>query len=150
MLELFVLINFIVSAFSDIALNMLSRLKIAPDAVKVLKPYFAKHGMAVAASYAGITVVSVLVVTMAFSKFVFNFAHPRTWTQLGKFLLLAAPLGYIADILIYRFQLFGNSLNAYYQKAGQGLWGSAAFIFSILFYKIEKTSFIISWSYKRF
>ena len=139
MLVLFVLINFIVSAFSDITLNMLSRLKIAPDAVKVLEPYFSKHGMAVAASYAGITVVSVLVVTMALSKFVFNFAHPRTWRQLGKFILLAAPLGYIADILIYRFQLFGNSLNAYYQKAGQGFWGSAAFIFSILFsYAIMK------------
>ena len=130
---LFILVNFIISAFSDICLNFLSRLKISPDSVRALKPYFNKQSTLLSASYAGLTVLIVLIITMLISKLVFNFSYPITLKQLGLFLLLAAPLGYIADVVIYYFQVFGDSLNEYYKKAGVGFWGSAAFVFSIIF-----------------
>ena len=130
---LFILLNFIISAFSDICLNFLSRLEISPDSVKAMKPYFNKQSTLVSANYAGLTVLIVLIITMLISKLVFNFSYPITLKQLGLFILLAAPLGYIADVVIYYFQVFGNSLNEYYKKAGVGFWGSAAFVFSIIF-----------------
>lgn len=130
---LFIFINFIISAFSDICLNFLSRLEISPDSVKAMKPYFNKQSTLVSANYAGLTVLIVLIITMLISKLVFNFSYPITLKQLGLFILLAAPLGYIADVVIYYFQVFGNSLNEYYKKAGVGFWGSAAFVFSIIF-----------------
>ena len=130
---LFIVVNFIISAFSDICLNFLSRLKISPDSVRALKPYFNKQSILASAIYAGLTVIIVLIITMLISKLVFNFFYPKTIKQLGLFLILAAPLGYIADVVIYYFQIFGDSLNEYYKKAGVGFWGSAAFVFSIIF-----------------
>ena len=131
MLGLFIILNFIISAISDIGLNILSRLSISPDAVRALKPYFQSHSLLVSAGYAGITVVTVLIITMLISKLVFKFLYPKNVKELALFILLAAPIGYIADLIIYYFQLFGPLMNAYYKKAGAGFWGSAAFIFSI-------------------
>ena len=138
---LFIFVNFIISAFSDICLNFLSRLEISPDSVRALKPYFNKQSILLSAMYAGLTVLIVLIITMLISKLVFNFFYPTSLKQLGLFLLLAAPLGYIADVVIYKFQVFGNSLNEYYKKAGVGFWGSAAFVFSIIF------SFLFIWGF---
>ena len=131
MLGLFIILNFIISAISDIGLNILSRLSISPDAVRALKPYFQSHSLLVSAGYAGITVVTVLIITMLISKLVFKFLYPKNIKELALFILLAAPIGYVADLIIYYFQLFGPLMNAYYKKAGAGFWGSAAFIFSI-------------------
>ena len=130
---LFIVVNFVISAFSDICLNFLSRLKISPDSIRALKPYFNKQSILVSAIYAGLTVIIVLIITMLMSKIVFNFFYPTTIKQLILFLILAAPIGYIADAVIYYFQVFGDSLNEYYKKAGVGFWGSAAFVFSIIF-----------------
>ena len=130
---LFAIINFLVSALSDMCLNVLSRMRLSPAPIKALKQYFDKQSMLTSASYAGLTVVTVLVITMLVSKLVFHFSYPATFMQLGFFLLLAAPIGYIADVLIYYFQVFGDSLNEYYKQAGTGFWGSAAFVFSIIF-----------------
>ena len=138
MLGLFIILNFIISAISDIGLNILSRLSISPDAVRALKPYFQSHSLLVSAGYAGITVVTVLIITMLISKLVFKFLYPKNVKELALCILLAAPIGYVADLIIYYFQLFGTSLNDYYKKAGVGFWGSAAFVFSIIF------SFLIS------
>ena len=135
---IFILLNFIISAISDMGLNILSRLSVSPSAIRALKPYFQSHSVLVSAGYAGVTVVTVLIITMLVSKIVFNFLYPKTVKELALFLLLAAPIGYIADAIIYYFQIFGTSLNDYYKKAGVGFWGSAAFIFSIIF------SFLIS------
>ena len=135
---IFILLNFIISAISDMGLNILSRLSVSPSAIRALKPYFQSQSVLVSAGYAGITVVTVLIITMLVSKIVFNFLYPKTVKELALFLLLAAPIGYIADAIIYYFQLFGTSLNDYYKKAGVGFWGSAAFVFSIIF------SFLIS------
>ena len=64
MLLLFIVLNFIISAVSDIGLNILSRLRTSPEAVRALKPYFQNHSLLISAGYAGITVVTVLVITM--------------------------------------------------------------------------------------
>ena len=42
MLLLFIVLNFIISAVSDIGLNILSRLRTSPEAVRALKPYFVR------------------------------------------------------------------------------------------------------------
>jgi hypothetical protein len=131
MLGLFIILNFIISAISDIGLNILSRLSTSPDAIRALKPYFQSHSLLISAGYAGITVVNVLIITMLISKLVFNFLYPKNVKELTLFILLAVPIGYVADLIIYYFQLFGPLMNAYYKKAGAGFWGSAAFIFSI-------------------
>jgi hypothetical protein len=139
MLLLFIVVNFIISAVSDIGLNILSRLRTSPEAVRALKPYFQNHSLLISAGYAGITVVTVLVITMLISKLVFKFLYPKTIMELGLFLLLAVPIGYIADIIIYYFQIFGPTMNEYYKKAGAGFWGSAAFVFSIVIsYNLSK------------
>ena len=52
--------------------------------------------------------------------------------ELIKFVCLAFPLGYIIDIIIDKFKIFGNELDLYYKTAGAGLWGALAFVFSII------------------
>ena len=130
---LFVGLNFIVSAFSDIILNLLAHIDFSPNAIKALRPYFDKQSFLISALYAGLTVISVLLITMMLSKALYDFYNPKSFIELLLFLALAVPLGYVADVLIYKFQLFGSSLNDYYKIAGAGFWGSSAFAFSILF-----------------
>jgi len=48
------------------------------------------------------------------------------------FLGIAFPLGYLFDILIEKYKVFGNTLDEYYRVAGSGFWGAVAFIISIL------------------
>jgi hypothetical protein len=127
-----VLLYFFIGFFSDLMLNYLARQSFAPATIQALQVYFKSNNNAIAtAAYAGLTIVAVLLVTMGLAQLLFNFAHPRTVPELLKFLLLAFPLGYLADIIIYKTELFGPSLNPYYKLAGAGFWGAAAFLFSI-------------------
>jgi hypothetical protein len=127
-----VLLYFFIGFFSDLMLNYLARQSFAPATIQALRVYFKSNNNAiVTAIYAGLTIVAVLLVTMGLSQLLFNFGHPRTVPELLKFLLLAFPLGYLADIIIYKTELFGPTLNPYYKLAGAGFWGAAAFIFSI-------------------
>jgi hypothetical protein len=130
---------FFISFFSDIILNYLSRQAYAPASIKALKVYFLRPSIKntlvrdfVSAANAGLTIVVAILVTMFLSFFLFKFAHPVTFNQLGKFLLLAFPIGYVMDVIIYKTDLFGPTLRPFYQIAGAGFWGAAAFIFSIL------------------
>jgi hypothetical protein len=135
------LIYFFVGFFSDIVLNYLSRQTYAPDSVRALYVYFFRKLSytrspllrdLVSAINAGLTIVAVLLLTMFASHYVFHFTHPRTLRELLKFMLLAFPLGYIADVFIYKTELFGPTLNPFYKIAGAGFSGAAAFLFSIL------------------
>jgi len=129
--SLFVLVNFLVAAFSDVILNFMSRSPYySPAAVKALRSYFGQK-VIVPAFWAGMTVVIVLLFTMVVSFLFLHFATPTSTKQLWQFLLLAAPLGFIADIIIYKYQLFGTSLNPFYKIAGAGFWGMMAFLFAI-------------------
>jgi len=117
-------------------LNVLSKQNYAPASIKALRVYFQrKPGYStdfISAVNAGLTIVAVLLVTMPLSFLLFKFWHPRTLADLGKFLLLAFPIGYIADIIIYKTDLFGPTLRPFYKSAGAGFWGAAAFLFSIV------------------
>ena len=132
----FIIANFLVSAFSDLFLNYLSRVKSVrmPKPIVALKSYFKHYDNAfLTAVYAGLTVIVVLLLTMFFSKFIWGFATPVTIPQLLRFLSLAIPLGYIADVFIYKYKVFGLTLDAYYKAAGSGFYGAFAFAVSIVF-----------------
>jgi hypothetical protein len=73
-----------------------------------------------------------------FSYYLFGFDVPTKSKQLIYFCILAFVLGYIMDIVIYKFKVF-DRLDNYYKTYGAGLWGGLAFVFSILIsYFIQK------------
>jgi hypothetical protein len=132
----FILANFMVSAMSDLFLNYLSRVNSVhmPKPILALESYFKHYDNAIlTAIYAGLTVLAALILTMFLAKFIWGFTTPVTIPQLLRFLSLAIPLGYIADVLIYKYKVFGVTLDPYYKAAGSGFYGALAFVFSIVF-----------------
>jgi hypothetical protein len=134
-------IYFFIGFISDVILNYLSRQTYVPvpASIKALKVYFLRSSIKnslirdlISAINAGLTIVAAIILTMCLSYLIFHFVHPRTLTQLFKFLLIAFPVGYLMDIFIYKTELFGPTLNPFYRIAGAGFWGAMAFIFSIL------------------
>jgi hypothetical protein len=132
MLNTFILVNFVVSAISDLVLNILSRQNISPKEITSLKSYFDLHSPITTAIYAGLTVVSVLIVNILLANILFKFSIPTNISQLFIFILIAYPLGYFADIFIYKYSVFGNELDEYYETTGAGVWGALAFVFAII------------------
>lgn len=134
--SLFIIINFIVSFLSDVFLNILSNkpysdmhnLKI----ILSLRSYFKDKSMILSGVYAGFTVIFALIVNMILFKVIYGLYIPRNVRELFFFLLIAFPLGYIVDILIEKYKIFGNTLDEYYKDAGAGFWGAVAFIMSIM------------------
>lgn len=128
----FILINFFVSFFSDIVLNDLSKY------IKSLQSYFHNQSIIKCAFVAGLTVVIALLINMGCSYLLFSFMVPTNFTQLICFCVLAFFIGYLLDIIIYRFKLI-DGLTNYYKAFGAGLWGVIAFVFSIVIsYFIQK------------
>ena len=148
------LIYFFIGFLSDLVLNYLSRQSYAPATVKALEIYFERKEIKsaswraiISGVNAGLTIVGVLLIVMGLFKLTSSTStwHPTTPKQLLYFLLLAFPIGWAADVIIYKTQLFGPSLNPYYKIAGAGLWGALAFIFSILV-----SYFLLKWTFKYF
>ena len=133
---IFIIINFIISSISDILLNLLSRNDLIKNnnwkIILSLRPYFKNKSIIKSAIFAGITIVIALLINILISKNIFGFYVPHNNNELFKFIFIAFPLGYTLDILINYFGIFGKDLNLYYKVAGAGLWGSLAFIFSII------------------
>ena len=129
----FILLNFIVGFFSDLGLNILSRIKYSPPSIRALYSYF-KHydSPTLTAVYAGLTVIVVLILTMLASYTLLGFATPKNKKQLLELTLLSIPFGYFADIIIYKYHIFGNHLDPFYKIAGAGFWGALSLIFSIV------------------
>ena len=100
----FIIIVFIVSALSDILLNLLSRNPLTKEynlkIILSLKPYFKNKSMIQSAVYAGITIVVALLINILISKNLLGFYIPRNNTELIKFIGIAFPLGYAIDIII--------------------------------------------------
>lgn len=132
----FLFINFFVSMFSDIALNDLANEKgpkfLKSNIILSLKPYFSNKSIIISGIYAALTICITLVILALKSKFLFGFMVPSKFTELYKYLILAFILGYLVDIAIDKFDLFGKSLRPYYKIAGAGFWGALAFVFSII------------------
>ena len=145
-LTLFIFLNFCVAFISDVILRFLSTQNINPI-ITSLKPYFENKSIMYAGFLAGLTIVSALLISLSVCYLYFGFLIPSNYNEMIYFLLISFILGYIIDYLIYKWQLFGKSLNQYYQLAGAGFWGSLAFLFSIiisyiLLYLIDKYLFL--------
>ena len=133
---LFILLNFWIGFFSDMVLNFLSTTSgsklFNSQIIKSLRPYFKKRGILQAAIDAGLTVIIVLMIVMATSSLILGFSTPNNIKQLSFFLPIAFIYGWIADVFIRDFKIFGGDLDKYYSVAGAGLWGAAAITFSII------------------
>jgi hypothetical protein len=133
---LFLFLNFAISFMSDIILNDLST---NFNIVTSLKSYFYKQSIIKCAFDAGATILFALAINMCFSYFLFGFIIPENFSNLLQFCMLAFLIGYMLDILIYKFKIFGDRLNDYYKTLGAGFWGGLAFVFSIVIsYFIQK------------
>ena len=97
-----------------------------------LKPYFKNKSIVISGIYAGITICLTLLGVSLLSKTIYNFHTPNNFYELLKYLLLAFPIGYIVDMGIDKFNIFGKTLVPYYKIAGAGFWGAIAFVFSIM------------------
>jgi hypothetical protein len=129
----FIFINFLVGFMSDLVLNILSRIKYSPPSIRALYTYFNHYNSAIIpAIYAGLTVISVLIPVMITSYIMFGFATPITRKQLLLLILLSIPFGYFADVIIYKYHIFGNKLDPFYEIAGAGFWGAMSLIFAII------------------
>ena len=141
-------IYFFIGFVSDLVLNYASRQSYAPAVIKALKFYFDRKTIkspalrhVVSAVNAGVTVLSAIIVVMLLSQLLFGFMHPRSLHELWRFMGVAFIVGYVDDIVIYKLQVFGATLNPYYKIAGAGLWGAIALLFSILVTCVVYTRF---------
>jgi hypothetical protein len=104
------------------------------EIIKSLRPYFANKTITRSGIFAGLTIVSAIIPTI----FLFNLVvGERKWTpsslkELMIMLVIAFPIGYLYDFLIYKWHIFGDTLNDYYKIAGAGLWGAISFEFAII------------------
>ena len=98
----FLFLIFAVSFMSDIILNDLST---NFNIVNSLQSYFYKQSIIKCAFDAGVTVLFALVINMFFSYFLFGFIVPVNFTNLIYFCILAFFIGYILEILIYKFNI---------------------------------------------
>ena len=107
-------ITFWVGFVADIVLNHISSKPYSTQIIKSLNPYFEKHSPLEAAVYAGITTAPLCLLAWKLGD-----------TFINK-ILFAFILGYVVDILIDVYKVFGNSLDPYYKEAGSGFWGGIA------------------------
>ena len=126
---LFLVFNFLIGFFSDIVLNILANQDI--QFLKSLKPYFANKSVSKAALYAGITVVIIVGIIMSIFQLTYDKYLPETVNEYFIYLLITFVIGFIADIVIYKINIFPK-LKLYYQKVGMGLWGALAILFSVI------------------
>ena len=125
----FILINGLVGFLSDIILNGLSNYKLMN--LNTLRPYFNHHSIVGAATLASITVVIVVYIICFVYKLLYDKYLPETNRERIVFIILTFIIGYIADILIHRLNIFPK-LKLYYKVVGGGLWGGLAITFSVI------------------
>jgi hypothetical protein len=126
----FIFINFIVTFISDIVLNDLSTLA-QYKSFASLAPYFKDKYIVEAGLYAGLTIVVALVCLMALSNITLGYYLPKRKYQLAKYCCLAYVLGYVIDVNIEKYSVFGTSLDKFYKTVGSGHSGAVAFVFSV-------------------
>tara|TARA_Y100000768_G_C23872889_1_gene631332 strand:- start:407 stop:820 length:414 start_codon:yes stop_codon:yes gene_type:complete len=112
-------VSFWIGFVSDIVLNYLSSKK-SGKIIESLRPYFEKQTCLFAAIYAGLTTMPLVYISWKFAN------------NLIQSITLAFVIGYIADIAIDKYKIFGDDLDYYYAVAGSGFWGGAAIIFALL------------------
>lgn len=125
----FILINGLVGFFSDIVLNGLSNYKLMN--LNTLRPYFNHHSIVGAATLASITTMVVVYIICFLYKLIYDKYLPKTNRERIVFVILTFIIGYIADVLIHRLNIFPK-LKLYYKVVGGGLWGGLAITFSVI------------------
>lgn len=134
---LFLLFNAKIAFFSDILLNILATRNIGflekysfMNSLKTLKPYFVNKSMFQAAFYALLTVVIIVGIIMKIFQIFYNKYLPESINEVFIYLVLSFIVGYVGDILIYKWDIFPR-LQKYYRVVGKGLWGAIAIVFSV-------------------
>jgi len=135
--SLFLLFNAIIAFLSDIILNIsvnsdIKYLKNSKfyNSLKTLKPYFENKSPFVAAFYALLTVIIIVGIIMKIFQIFYDKYLPETHKEIFIYLVLSFVVGYIGDILIYKWNIFPR-LKTYYRVVGKGLWGAIAIVFSV-------------------
>ena len=135
---LFLLFNAKIAFLSDILLNILATQNIKflqkysiYKSIQTLKPYFQNKSMFIAAFYALLTVIIIIGILMKTFQIVYNKYLPESFNEYLIFLIFTFIIGYIADIIIYKINIFPR-LQKYYRVVGKGLWGSIAILFSVI------------------
>ena len=130
---LFLVFNFLIGFFSDVVLNILASRDI--QFLSTLKPYFANKSVAKAALYAALTVIIIVGIIMSIFQLTYDKYLPdidsHMHNEIVVYLLITFGIGFIADIVIYKINIFPK-LKLYYQKVGKGLWGALAILFSVI------------------
>jgi hypothetical protein len=134
---LFLLLNAKIAFVSDIILNILATKKIKflekysiMDSLKTLKPYFENKTPFQAAFYALLTVIVIVGIIMKIFQIYYNKYLPENSKEIFIYLVLSFVVGYVGDILIYKWDIFPR-LKTYYRVVGKGLWGAIAIVFSV-------------------
>lgn len=129
-IETFLFINFIIGFVSDIILNDLSRKPLAyifpSKIIRSLYPYFINKSIIQAGIYAGLTVLIILIPLIYLFNIYFDIFENKL-----NFILFSFGVGYIADIIIDKLNIFGKTLRPFYNIAGSGFWGGLAIAFSV-------------------
>jgi hypothetical protein len=125
----FLVLNGIIAFFSDIILNILSHYDIGN--INTLLPYFKNKSTFKAALYATITVIIIVIIIMNIFKILYGKTLPENNIETIKYLILTFIVGYIADVLIHKLNIFPK-LDLYYKTFGSGLWGGLAICFSVI------------------
>ena len=125
----FILINGFVGFFSDMVLNGLSNYKLMN--LNTFRPYFNHHSIIGAAGLASITTMVVVYIICFLYKLLYDKYLPETNSERIVFVILTFIIGYIADVLIHRLNIFPK-LKLYYKVVGGGLWGGLAITFSVI------------------
>ena len=132
----FIFVIFIVSLVADITLNDLSRKPLSryvtSPIILALRPYFDEKSILVAGVFAGLTIISALLVSMLLSKYLQKTLVTRDWKELSIFMAISFPIGYLFDVLIAKLNIFGDSLIPYYKTTAPGMWGAIAFEVAII------------------
>ena len=129
----FVIILFIVTFICDLILNFLSRQTFSPSSIRALKSYFDYYNNIILTGiFASVTVLVCYFITAIISNLLLHYNAPTNLSQLYMFLLIAFPVGYISDIIIYKAKIFGTQLDPFYKEVGPGFAGAISFIFAIV------------------
>lgn len=147
---LFLLFNAKIAFLSDIILNILATKNIKflekysfMNSLKTLKPYFENKSMFKAAFYALLTVIIIVGIIMKLFQIYYDKYLPESSKEVFIYLVLSFIVGYVGDILIYKWNIFPR-LKTYYRVVGRGLWGAIALVFSVFM------SLIYLYIYKNF
>ena len=130
---LFIIINFIVSAISDIIIQYFAYQPDANARLKSLRHYYKVYGKITSIILAGITVCLLLLIHLLLFKVLFGIYLPTYSTKLIIYFIISAFfLGYVTDYIINKLHVFGHALDEYYKIPYAYVWGMLAYAFSII------------------